>query len=195
MRVAVVGAGAIGGFIAAMLARHGTDVAVVARGEHLSAIARDGLAVHSEAGDFTVQVPAAADLRELGAFDIVLCAVKAHQLAALLPQLKPAILSGATLVPMLNGFPFWYFADRTLRAVDPDGSLHRAVPREQIVGCVIHASGHIPKPGTVHQSGGMNYILGDPDGAPSARGCRRLRHASGATRRSRRDDDQARPLA
>lgn len=169
MRVAVVGAGAIGGFVAAMLARHGTDVAVVARGEHLAAIVRDGLTVQSEAGDFTVQVPAAADLRELGACDAVLSVVKAHQLPDLLPQFQPAIDAGATFVPMLNGLPFWYFPDRALRAVDPDGRLHRAVPRAQIVGCVIHASGHVAEPGVIRQSGGMRYILGDPDGAPSVR--------------------------
>ena len=169
MRIAVAGAGAIGGFIAAMLARAGTPVAVVARGAHLKAIRAGGLRVRSESGDFTAQVPAAGDLRELGDFDAVLIAVKAHQIAALLPQLVPQIAAGASIVPVINGMPFWYFRDRCLQRVDPGGKLQTAVPREQTVGCVIHASGNIPEPGVVHQSGGMNYILGDPDGAPSVR--------------------------
>lgn len=169
MRVAVVGAGAIGGFIAAMLARAGTPAAVVARGDHLAAIAAHGLSVQSEAGTFSVPIPASSDLRDLGDFDAVLLAVKAHQIRALLPQLEPAIGKGATVVPVINGLPFWYFRDRTVERVDPGGALAAAIPREQIVGCVIHASGNIPRPGHIHQSGGMNYILGDPDGAPSAR--------------------------
>lgn len=169
MRVAVAGAGAIGGFIAAMLARAGTPVAVVARGAHLQAIRSGGLRVRSECGDFTAALPASDDLRELGDFDAVLIAVKAHQIAGLLPQLLPQIAAGATIVPVINGLPFWYFAERSLQRVDPGGVLRAAIPREQIVGCVIHASGNLPEPGLVHQSGGMNYILGDPDGAPSTR--------------------------
>ncbi|MDQ6930238.1 MAG: 2-dehydropantoate 2-reductase [Candidatus Eremiobacteraeota bacterium] len=169
MRIAVLGAGAIGGFVAAMLARKGEDIALVARGAHLRAIMQKGLSVRSEAGEFTVQVPASDDLRTLGVFDVVLIALKAHQLGDALPQLAPAISSGATIVPMLNGVPFWYFADRTVESVDPGGAIRAAIPREQIVGCVIHASGNIPQPGTIEQSGGMQYLLGDPNEAPSAR--------------------------
>ena len=169
MRIAVLGAGAIGGFVAAMLARTGEDVALVARGDHLRAIVQNGLRVRSEAGAFTLNIPASDDLRTLGAFDAVLVAVKAHQLGAVLAQLAPAIESGATIVPMLNGVPFWYFADRSVQAVDPGGAIRRAIPRKQIVGCVIHASGNIPQPGTIEQSGGMEYLLGDPDEAPSER--------------------------
>ncbi len=169
MRTAIVGAGAIGGFIAAMLARAGADVALVARGGHLDAIRARGLRVRSEAGDFTVKIPAANDLRELGEFDAVLVVVKAHQLLEVLPQLLPSIKAGATLVPMQNGVPFWYFAERSLSSVDPEGKIRKAIPRDQIVGSVIHASGNIPEPGSIEQSGGMTYILGDPDEKPSRR--------------------------
>ena len=169
MRTAVVGAGAIGGFIAGMLARAGADVALVARGAHLQAIRAHGLRVRSEAGDFTVKIAAANDLRELGEFETVLVVVKAHQLLEVLPQLLPAIKSGATIVPMQNGVPFWYFADRSLAAVDPEGKIREAIPRDQIVGSVVHASGNTPEPGCIEQSGGMKYILGDPDERPSPR--------------------------
>jgi len=169
MRTAVVGAGGIGGFIAGMLARSGADTALVARGAHLEAVRARGLSVRSEAGDFTLKIPASSDLRELGEFDAVLLVVKAHQLLDLLPQLQPSIKAGATIVPMQNGVPFWYFAGRWLATVDPGGQLQKAIPRDQIVGSVIHASGNIPTPGTIEQSGGMNYILGDPDERPSPR--------------------------
>jgi len=169
LRIAVVGAGAIGGFVAATLALAGNAVAAVARGEHLRAIRRDGLRVTSEGGQFTARVAAAADLRELGIFDLVLVAVKAHQLLEVVPQLIPSIEAGATIVPLQNGIPFWYFADRTLQTVDPGGAIRAAIPRGQIVGAVIHTSGEILTPGTVRQSGGRNYILGDPDLGHSTR--------------------------
>ncbi|MDP9016846.1 MAG: 2-dehydropantoate 2-reductase, partial [Candidatus Eremiobacteraeota bacterium] len=76
---------------------------------------------------------------------------------------------GATIVPVINGLPFWYFRERTLESVDPAGHLRKMIPRSQIVGCVIHASGNIPLPGVIHQSGGMRYILGDPEGEASER--------------------------
>ena len=164
MRVAVVGAGAIGGFIAAMLARSGNEVGVVARGNHLRAIQRNGLAVQSTAGDFSANVDAAADLRELGVFDSVLVAVKAHDVSAVLEQLSASIVAGATIVPLQNGIPFWYFEDRALESVDPGERIRAAIPREQIIGAVVHTSGEITSPGLIHQSGDRNYIFGLPSG-------------------------------
>ncbi|HEY8313524.1 MAG TPA: 2-dehydropantoate 2-reductase [Candidatus Baltobacteraceae bacterium] len=169
MRVAVVGAGAIGGFIAGALARSGIDVSVVARGAHLTAIIRDGLRVRSQLGDFSVSIPAAADIRDLGGFDWILVAIKAHQWAAVLPQLAPYAGTPATIVPMQNGLPFWYFPDRSLDSVDPGGLLRRTFADAQLVGAVVHASGDIPQPGVVHQLGGKLYPIGELDGRRSER--------------------------
>ncbi|PZR55979.1 MAG: oxidoreductase [Candidatus Meridianibacter frigidus] len=164
MRVAVLGAGAIGGFIAAMLARKFSDVAVVARGAHLEAIRSHGLRVqHSDAGSFTASVRAVADLRELLPLDVVLLAVKAQQLPAALEQVKPAIAAGVHFVTMQNGIPFWYFPERALRSVDPNGELRASFPQAQIIGSVVHVSGHVVEPGTIAQSGGMRYIVGTPE--------------------------------
>ncbi|MBV8245610.1 MAG: 2-dehydropantoate 2-reductase [Candidatus Eremiobacteraeota bacterium] len=169
MRIAVVGAGAIGGFIAGMLARAGTPVAVVARGAHLRAIQAHGLDVRSEAGDFKVALPASDDLRKLGDFEAVLLSVKAHQLEGLLPQLAPSLERGAYFVPMINGIPFWYFADRPLKSIDPEGRLRAFFPQDRLIGCVVQASGNVVPPGTVRQSGGMTYTLGEPDGRRTER--------------------------
>ena len=99
MRIAVVGAGAIGGFIAAALARSGADVAVVARGAHLDVIRRKGITlVHSDLGPFTARVDASEDVRDLGTFDAVIFTFKAHQYSALYPQLAPLAQSNATIV-------------------------------------------------------------------------------------------------
>ena len=152
-----------------MLARAGNTVSLVARGEHLAEIQRSGLSVHSTAGDFTVNVAASTDLRDLGQFDAVLVAVKAHQFAEVLPQLEPVVREGATVVPLQNGVPFWYFEDRSLESVDPGGQIRHAIPRAQIVGAVIHTSGEILTPGVIHQSGERTYLFGVPSGLQSDR--------------------------
>lgn len=169
MRIAVFGAGAIGGFIAAALARSGADVCVVARGEHLQAIEREALHVISDLGEFTVRVPAASDLREFGEVDYVLITFKSHQWSGVLPQFEKALAGHAVFVTLQNGLPFWYERDRALESVDPGGRILRTLPYDRIIGGVVHASGHIPAPGSIHQSGGMLYPLGELDGSTTPR--------------------------
>ncbi len=170
MRIAVVGAGAIVGFIAATLARSGQDVAVVARGAHLDAIAHDGLTlVASDLGPFTARVRASDDLRSLGSFDVVMLAFKAHQWPELLPQLRSLAHTDTTIVTLQNGVPFWYVRRPPLQTVDPGGRIGALFDDECIVGGVVHVSGHLVAPGRIHQSGGTRYALGAPGGGSSAR--------------------------
>jgi len=164
MRVGVVGAGAIGGFIAAALARAGTDVAVVARGAHLEAIRRNGLEVESDFGRFTVKMPASDDLRTLGSFDTLLLTFKAHQWAELLPQLAPFSRTATTIVTLQNGLPFWFARTPPLQSVDPGGAIGALFPDDQIIGGVVHVSGHIAAPGHIRQSGGTRYPLAEVNG-------------------------------
>ncbi|MHB1770035.1 MAG: ketopantoate reductase family protein, partial [Minisyncoccota bacterium] len=133
MRIAVVGAGAIGGLIAGALARSGAEVAVVARGAHLEAIRRHGLSVRSvHLGDFVAAVEAAPDLRALGSFDAILVTVKSHQWLPLLEQLAPYAASDATVATFQNGFPFWYYRDKWLESVDPGGRILRTFAYERL---------------------------------------------------------------
>ena len=169
MRIAVAGAGAIGGFVAAALARAGVSVAVVARGAHLEAIVRDGLRVESDLGDFTAGVRASDDLRALGSFDAILLTFKAHQWPGFLPQLEPLAGTPATIVTLQNGLPFWYVRQPPLRTVDPEGRIGRLFTDDRIVGGVVHVSGEIVSPGVVRQSGGLRYVLGAPAGGDTAR--------------------------
>ncbi|MGA8796566.1 MAG: 2-dehydropantoate 2-reductase [Candidatus Cybelea sp.] len=163
-RIAVVGAGAIGGFLAAALARAGNPVAIVARGEHAAAIRRDGLSVESDLGTFSVPVTVSDDLRTLGAFDFLLLAFKAHQWPSLLEQLAPFAGTDMSMVTMQNGVPFWYVREPPLRSVDPRGTIGDLFPDTQVIGSVVHVSGEIVAPGRVRQSGGLRYVLGDPGG-------------------------------
>ncbi len=163
-RIAVVGAGAIGGFLAAALARAGNAVAVVARGEHAAAIRREGLSVESDLGTFSVPVIVSDDLRTLGAFDFLLLTFKAHQWPSLLEQIAPFAGTGTHLVTMQNGVPFWYVREPALRSVDPGGTIGALFPDTQVIGSVVHVSGTIVAPGRIRQSGGLRYVFGDPGG-------------------------------
>ncbi len=169
-RFVVFGAGAIGGFIAAALARAGEDVGVVARGAHLTAIQREGLRVlDSDLGPFTADLPAFGDLRELDDPIYILLAFKSHQWNGALAQLERAVAGNAVFVTLQNGLPFWYSRDRALESVDPGGRILATISYERIVGAVVHASGHIVAPGAIHQSGGMLYPLGELDGSVTPR--------------------------
>jgi 2-dehydropantoate 2-reductase len=170
VRIAVFGAGAIGGFIAAALARAGTDVCVVARGAHLDAVRNSGLRIErSDLGAFAVKVAAAADLRDFEDVDYVLLTFKSHQWHGVLPQFERAIAGRTVFVTLQNGLPFWYSRDRALESVDPGGLILRTIPYDRIIGGVVHASGHVAGPGVINQSGGMLYPLGEPDGTLTPR--------------------------
>jgi len=164
MRIAVLGAGGIGGFVAAALARSGADVGILARGAHLAAIRERGLRVESELGALHVRLPASDALADLGPRDVLLATAKAHQWLGLLDQVAPYARAGSTVVTLQNGVPFWFARDPELESVDPGGRIGALFPDAQVVGGVVHASGTVAEPGVVVQSGGMRYPLGDPAG-------------------------------
>jgi 2-dehydropantoate 2-reductase len=169
LRLAVFGAGAIGGFIAAALARSGVEVCVVARGAHLEAIRRHGLRVESDLGAFTARLSASDDLRDFAGMDYVLVTFKSQQWDGVLAQFERAVAGGATVVTLQNGLPFWYSRERALQSVDPGGRILQALPYDRLIGGVVHASGHIAAPGFIRQSGGMLYPLGELDGTRTTR--------------------------
>lgn len=168
-RVGVVGAGAIGGFIAGALARAGTPVTIVARGDHAAAIRRSGLHIESaDLGDFTIPMTVIDDLRNAEQrLDVLLLTFKAHQWPELIPMLLPFSGTSTLLATMQNGVPFWYVRDPPLESVDPGGAIGRLFPDSQVIGSVVHVSGRIVAPGRVRQSGGLRYVFGDPAGGCS----------------------------
>ena len=186
-RVAVVGAGAIGGFLAAALAKSGVRVAIVARGAHLAAIRRDGLRVESELGSFAVRVDASDDLRHFGDVDVLLLTFKAHQWPAFRAQLEPFAAGTSTVVTMQNGLPFWYVREPPLESVDPGGAIGNLFADDRVIGAVVHVSGQIVAPGVVRQSGGLRYVLGEPSGGGHRARARRARRASSRRRSSARN--------
>jgi len=144
-------------------------VGTVARGEHLAAIRRNGLRISSESGEYAQVLPASETIADFTGVRYIIATFKAHQWAQALPQIVDGISQGATLVTLQNGLPFWYFADRSLESVDPDGIVRGKIPDERIIGGVAHASGEIVAPGYVRQSGGTFYPMGELAGSLSAR--------------------------
>lgn len=168
MKICVVGAGAIGGWMAAELGLAGSDVSVVARGETLGLIDNEGLRLTENGATHCVAVATAEDPAALGVQDLVIVAVKAPALPDLAPSLEPLIGPETLILPLLNGVP-WWFTDEPLWSVDPDCAIADAFPIGQIIGCVVHASCRREAPNHIHVVHAEKLIVGEPSGGISDR--------------------------
>ena len=176
MRIVIAGAGAIGGYIGAKLARVGADVVLFARGPHLQAMQARGLRVRSVDGDFEVQPQVASDLSTIGTADVVFLGVKAHALTALAPQLRPLLGPDTVVVSTQNGIPWWYFQEHPgelqglhLERVDPGGAIAAAIEPWRVVGSLAYFSTDIAEPGVIHHTEGNRISFGEPNGTRSER--------------------------
>ena len=176
MKVAVVGAGAIGAYVGAALWRGGADVSLIARGKHLEAIRRDGVTVLSPRGDFHAHPYAAADPDEIGPVDIVFLGLKAYSYASAGRLLAPLLRPGTGVVAAQNGVPWWYFdgcagpyEGRRIEAVDPGGAVSAVIPPAHAIGCVVYSSTEIESPGVIRHIEGTRFSIGEPDGTISNR--------------------------
>jgi 2-dehydropantoate 2-reductase len=176
VRVAVVGAGAIGAYVGAALDRAGVDVQLVARGAHLEAIRRDGVRVLSPRGDFTVRPPATDDPSEIGPVDYVFLGLKANSYAASGPLVHPLLRDDTAVIAAQNGIPWWYFhglegpfEGYRIESIDPGGAVTETLPPERAIGCVVYAATEIESPGVVRHLEGTRFSIGEPDGTISDR--------------------------
>jgi len=166
--ITVIGAGAIGGWIAARLALAGNAVSLLARGATFEALRSGGL--HLSEGQSRAVAPVAAieNAEGLGPQDLVIIAVKAPALAEAADMARPLIGPDTVILPMLNGVPWWFMA-KPLRSVDPDGRIAAALPPDRVIGCVVHASCFRSAPNAVTVKHADKLILGEPSGASSER--------------------------
>lgn len=170
LKVTVVGAGAIGGLLAAGLTQGDCEVSVLARGATLAAIRAQGLRVIAGDSEAAYPVRAADDAAQLGEQDVVVLALKAQLLPELAPTLGPLIGARTTLLAAMNGIPWWFLhgfegplKGRTLESVDPGGAVSRALPPAQAASCVVHLAASTDAPGVVRRGRGNQLILGAPD--------------------------------
>jgi 2-dehydropantoate 2-reductase len=177
MRIAVFGAGAIGGYLAAKLAAAGrVELSVVARGEHLAAIRDKGLTLVEDGQTGTHPVKASARAEELGVQDYVVLTLKAHSIAGTLDQIAPLIGDETAVVTMQNGVPWWYFyrlagpfEGTRLASVDPGGAIWDRIGPQRVIGCVVYPAAEIDRPGVVRHVEGTRFSLGEPAGEKTDR--------------------------
>jgi 2-dehydropantoate 2-reductase len=176
MKVAVLGAGAIGAYVGACLSRGGTDVTLIARGAHLSAMEEHGVRVLSPRGDFTAHPRVTGDWAAAGEADVVFVGLKANSLPEAAPRLGPVLRPGAAVIWAQNGLPWWYFQDLDspwgkppLESVDPGGEIAAAIRPEHNIGCGGYCGTEIAEPGVIKHIEGSRFTIGEPDGSVSDR--------------------------
>jgi 2-dehydropantoate 2-reductase len=178
MKIAIVGAGAIGGYLGTRLAVAGADVTFIARGANLEAIRagwmkliqEDGTEVHASG------VRACGKMGEAGPHDVVLLTVKAHQVTAVAADLRHLFHEHTSIVTMQNGIPWWYFQKhggeyegKPVLAADPDGTIARHIDPARIIGCVVYPAANLIAPGIVQVVEGNRFTLGELDGSTTPR--------------------------
>ncbi len=177
MKVCVVGAGAIGGYMAVRLAHAGHTVSAIARGPHLAAIRANGLTLIEGDRELVASDLTATDrVAEPGPQDVVLLALKAHQIVPVVDDLPALFGPDTVIVTLQNGIPWWYFqqvdgdyADRVVETVDPGGVLFRAIDPGRVIGCIAYPAAEIARPGVIRHIEGTRFPVGELDGRDSER--------------------------
>jgi len=176
VKIAIFGAGAIGGYLGAKLAKAGIDVTLIARGPHLAAIRENGLTLHTLAESFTVRPRATDDPAQAGEQDFVFLTIKSNSAPAVAAGLAPMLRADTGVVTAMNGLPFWYFhklggphEGRRLRSVDPADLMWTHIGPQRAIGCVLDPAAAIEAPGVIRHTYSDRVPIGEPDGSRSER--------------------------
>lgn len=179
MKICVVGAGAIGGLLGGKLAIAGESVTFIeTNAAHRDAINKQGLKLLMHGGGELVakNVRATADVGEPGPQDLIIVAVKAHQIPMVAPRLKPLYGKDTIVMTVQNGIPWWYFhkhggplEGKRLASVDPDGTIDANIEPDRIIGCVVYPAGEVIGPGVIKHVEGDRFSVGELDGSKSNR--------------------------
>ena len=184
MKICIVGAGAIGGMLGVKLALTGNDVTLILRGANLEAVKANGLTLIEENGNELIAKPikATSVIADAGVQDVIILALKAHQVAAVAADLPALMHAGTRVVTMQNGIPWWYFhkipgelskpyLGKPVQAVDPDGTIAKHIPIDSVIGSVVYPASEVIRPGVIKVIEGNRFTLGEIDGSdtPSIR--------------------------
>jgi 2-dehydropantoate 2-reductase len=178
LKIAIIGVGAIGGFVGIRLALAGEDVTFIARGANLEALRSHGIKLITADGQEQAvpNVKATDDYGAAGPQDVVILAMKAHQLEAVALDVPKLFGPDTVVIPMQNGIPYWYFhrhpgalAGTRVTSVDPNGLIGEHIPCERVIGCVVYPAAEMISPGVVKHIEGNRFPVGEPDGTTSAR--------------------------
>jgi 2-dehydropantoate 2-reductase len=178
VKIAIIGVGAIGGFLGARLAHCGEDVTFIARGANLEALQARGIRLlMGDGSEHAVRkVNATADYAAAGPQDLVILAMKAHQVEAVAPEVPKLFGADTAVIPMQNGIPYWYFhahggalAGTQITSVDPNGLIAKNIPCERVIGCVVYPATELLSHGVIKHVEGNRFPVGEPDGTASDR--------------------------
>ena len=178
MKIAIIGAGAIGGYVGVKLALAGEDITFIVRGANLEAIRKNGMKLLEHDGTEQVarNVKATNNYAEAGVQDVVILAMKAHQLEAVAHDVPKLLGPNTSVVTMQNGVPYWYFhqhggalAGSRLQSVDPTGLIGEKIPASHVIGCVVYPASELVEPGVVRHIEGDRFPVGELDGSSSER--------------------------
>jgi len=176
LKVAIFGAGAIGGMMGVKLAQAGADVTFIARGPHLAAMQANGVIMHSGGETIQVRPRCVGSAAQAGRQDYVIVTLKAHALPAAASDIALMMDEKSALITAVNGVPYWYFhglpgpyEGRIVQSVDPGGVLSATLPPACAIGCVVYPAAEVTAPGIIEHSYGDRFSLGEPDGSRSPR--------------------------
>lgn len=176
MKICIFGAGAIGGYLGARLAKAGADISLVARGPHLEEMRANGLKLLEGSEESAVSVNASEDPRELGLQDYLIVTLKAHSIPPMVERMRPLIGPKTTVVHGANGIPWWYFhgiggplEGARLKSVDPGDVQWNGFGPDSVLGCVVYPAAEVTEPGVVRHIEGNRFSLGEPSGEKSER--------------------------
>lgn len=178
MKICIFGAGSIGGMTAALLSQAGYEVSVIARGEQLKAIKKNGLTLKSKELniDITERIYATNDPREIGVVDLLIIALKSHSAAITANNMKPLLGDKTVVIPAVNGVPWWYFyglkgpyEDHKIKAVDPGNCQWNIINPRRVIGCVVYPAANVIRPGIIQHIEGTRMLIGEPSGVVTDR--------------------------
>jgi 2-dehydropantoate 2-reductase len=178
MKIAIIGVGAIGGFVGTRLALAGEDVTFIARGANLEALRTQGIRLVNTDGteECVPRVKATDSYAKAGVQDIVVLAMKAHQVEAVTADVPKLFGPRTIVIPMQNGIPYWYFyghkgalAGTRVTSVDPTGVIYEKIPCERVIGCVVYPAAELVSPGIIRHVEGNRFPVGEPDGTTTER--------------------------
>ena len=176
MRICIYGAGAIGGYVGALLAEAGADVSLIARGPHLKAMRENGLRLRIGDEEKVAQVTCTDDPASLGPQDYVFVSLKAHAIPGVVDAMRPLLSNDTSIVTAVNGIPYWYFyrhggalEGTSLQSIDPGAKQWNTLRPERAIGCIVYPATEVVEPGVIQHVYGDKFPIGEPSGETTER--------------------------
>ena len=176
MKICIVGAGAIGGYLGVKLIKAGFDVSLVARGTHLEAMSKNGLTLIEDEKEISCFPKCTDSMEKLSKMDFIFITLKAYSIPGMVKEIVKMFKKNTSVITANNGMPWWYFFNYggrlnnyQIQCLDKDSVQWNLITPERIIGCVVYPATEIIEPGIIKHMEGNRFSLGEPDGTKSDR--------------------------